>query len=622
MVAVLLLFSNASAQRIGRFDTVISFMDTTRKLACFVPEDYDPAKAYRLLIGLHGMGDNAVNYRNALINSLRWSTHFPNTIFICPSPETNTADFYSFAGSEEIIQTSIDFAMSTYHIDTSNVLLQGFSLGGRAALRYGLEHPEKFAGLLLNTPAIQGVKNAMNRQPQYQYKYENADLLPIYITHGGTDVLYTAPIDSAVKQMILQNGKVLFNYLPKLGHSIPAFSQMSDVLQFFETPAMRSTDIELVEILAPERACNSVLWPYLLIRNVGSTPTSEISIEYGGNGSFASKMTITEPLAPFEHRYVGLPSVAVSEGKNSISARVFSVNATTDTAMGNNTASDTVEVSLSSRPLPYIESFSGSFPPAGWTHARSGDYISGFDIDGETGSDQPGSMTAFNTIFIFDNLGHQDAILTPSLDLTSIDQPVLVFDRAFNFHRYTPPYFTDTVDFADTLEILISTNCGGSWQSLWKKGGSDLATFAEPIMNPLNLNQDFISPEPQDWRTERIELNDFASATSAVVKFNYISALGGHLYIDNVRFQSVSSVNAAAPLASYQIYPNPAQDMIQIEGTVDNAEILVLDVMGREVLKAVDNANSIDVSTLTPGSYMLKITERGSTRFEKLMIQR
>ena len=61
---------------------------------------------------------------------------------------------------------------------------------------------------------------------------------------------------------------------------------------------------------------------------------------------------------------------------------------------------------------------------------------------------------------------------------------------------------------------------------------------------------------------------------------------------------------------SLRIYPNPATEMVTIEGNMENATIEILDMMGRTVL--VHKANSscetqIDVSTLTSGLYIVKM---------------
>src|SRR4051812_47149331 len=157
MLVILSFGGKTFAQTTGSFDTSITFMSSSRQLSLYVPTTYNSATKYRLMVCLHGLGDNSANYRNALINSLSWNTAMPNTIFVCPEAETVNSDYYSTAGSEAIIQQSITVAMSRYQIDTANVILQGFSLGGRAALRYGLDNYSVFKGLLLNTPAVQGV---------------------------------------------------------------------------------------------------------------------------------------------------------------------------------------------------------------------------------------------------------------------------------------------------------------------------------------------------------------------------------------------------------------------------------------------------------------------------------
>ncbi|HWF44475.1 MAG TPA: hypothetical protein VG537_07530, partial [Candidatus Kapabacteria bacterium] len=58
-----LLFSITSPARAtirtGSFDTTIVFMDTTRLLACYVPTTYTDTNEYRLMICLHGLGDNS-----------------------------------------------------------------------------------------------------------------------------------------------------------------------------------------------------------------------------------------------------------------------------------------------------------------------------------------------------------------------------------------------------------------------------------------------------------------------------------------------------------------------------------------------------------------------------------
>jgi predicted peptidase len=114
-----------SAQTTGSFDTTITFMGAPRTMSLFVPTTYSPATSYRLIIGLHGLGDNSPNYRNALISGLAWGTNIPNTIFVCPEAFNVNQDYFYPAGDEAIIQASITLARARYNIDTTNIVLQG-----------------------------------------------------------------------------------------------------------------------------------------------------------------------------------------------------------------------------------------------------------------------------------------------------------------------------------------------------------------------------------------------------------------------------------------------------------------------------------------------------------------
>jgi hypothetical protein len=214
------------------------------------------------------------------------------------------------------------------------------------------------------------------------------------------------------------------------------------------------------------------------------------------------------------------------------------------------------------------------------------------------------------------------------MDLSSVATPYLAFDVAFNYHQYTPPYFTDTVNFADTLEVLISTDCGETFQSIYRKGGADLATANSPILNPLNVQQCFFTPkDSSEWRRERINLSAFSSATEAVVKFNYISALGGSINIDNIDFDDASVVSATEDkTAQFSMYPNPANRQLEVE--YDHREVAQLEIynlggtlMYQQTLNDLDQAQ-IDLAELSAGFYLIKLSGDKKESVQKLCIQR
>ena len=66
------------------------------------------------------------------------------------------------------------------------------------------------------------------------------------------------------------------------------------------------------------------------------------------------------------------------------------------------------------------------------------------------------------------------------------------------------------------------------------------------------------------------------------------------------------------------VYPNPATAYINVEGMVDN--LVLYDINGRVV--AETTARTLDVSTLSPGNYLLQISNAEEVRTVKVLIVR
>ncbi len=67
-------------------------------------------------------------------------------------------------------------------------------------------------------------------------------------------------------------------------------------------------------------------------------------------------------------------------------------------------------------------------------------------------------------------------------------------------------------------------------------------------------------------------------------------------------------------LAQFAVYPNPSSDFIQIEGYAPSKKLSynIYNLSGMPVKEGILNTQSIDISTLSNGTYILKFSESGS----------
>ena len=97
-------------------------------------------------------------------------------------------------------------------------------------------------------------------------------------------------------------------------------------------------------------------------------------------------------------------------------------------------------------------------------------------------------------------------------------------------------------------------------------------------------------------------------------------------YINNwLRFPEIFNMgcttrnNEVEKKVSIKVYPNPTSDIIQIEGEIENGQYLILDVHGRPMQVGLIKDGSIDISTLPPACYLVKIFASGRSFTEKIV---
>lgn len=177
--------------------------------------------------------------------------------------------------------------------------------------------------------------------------------------------------------------------------------------------------------------------------------------------------------------------------------------------------------------LPLTEGFTAAtFVPANWSLVNT-NASNSWVRDATIGF----SPTAGNSM-MFDNWttddGDDDEVRVRAVTLASLVSAQLTFDVAY------APY--DATNF-DGLEVLVSTNCGATFTSLYSKSNTVLATA--PATTAM------FTPTTAQWRTETVDLTPYVGQTNVVIAFRNLSGYGNRLFVDNINITGAAPATAA-----------------------------------------------------------------------------
>ncbi len=191
--------------------------------------------------------------------------------------------------------------------------------------------------------------------------------------------------------------------------------------------------------------------------------------------------------------------------------------------------------------LPITEGFTGAtFVPVNWSLVNTNASPTSWARSATVGF----APTAGNSMF-FNNFsyndGDDDQVKLPGASFSGLSSAQLQFDvayAAFNITRF------------DGLEVLVSTDCGVTFTSVYSKTGSTVAVGNLPTAPATTAS---FTPTAAQWRTETINLSAYVGNSKVIVAFKNLSGNGNRLFVDNINLTGV--VSTLAPVASFTSSP-------------------------------------------------------------------
>ncbi len=190
------------------------------------------------------------------------------------------------------------------------------------------------------------------------------------------------------------------------------------------------------------------------------------------------------------------------------------------------------------------------------------------------------------------NYGQSDALILPDFDLTGFPgTPTLRFRWA---------YARSDANYSDELIVLLSTNCGLTFNQVFYKTGATMST------GPTQTTP-YIPDSNTVWKQAKINLNPYITYNNVQIKIVNVTDGGNNLYIDSLHIGSLTSTGIKEENNSViDIFPNPATNTISLFSKFDltGARTSIIDLLG-EVVLISPTTSAIDVSDLANGVYFL-----------------
>jgi hypothetical protein len=342
------------------------------------------------------------------------------------------------------------------------------------------------------------------------------------------------------------------------------------------------------------------------LENNGQTVITSANVNYSVNGGATSQIPFAGSIAVNGTANVVIPSISSVSGTNSLEIWLTNINGSTATDEISNKTITFTTVSTTPSTTPLVQNFT----TAAFPYAHYG-VFSPSNTNWTRSTANTGSLK-------FDCFNYQPnstgTVTIAPVNFSSFTNPSFTFDVASAPYSATPEN--------DRLEVLVSTDCGATWTSVYNKAGGTLNTVTTAITSGF-------TPTAAQWRNETVNIAAYASETNVLIGFKGTSAYGNNIYVDNINIGNSTASISEATITGASVYPNPASGDLNVSFNAENNnyEVKLMDLAGRVLeTKSVTNASnqtsvSFNVSDLSAGNYFVVITTEGAQSTLKVAVK-
>lgn len=359
--------------------------------------------------------------------------------------------------------------------------------------------------------------------------------------------------------------------------------------------------------------------------NDAATPVTEVVAEYQIDGGTAVQQTFTGNLTQGQSTTIAFPAATLNPGTTTVSYTIVSVN-------GGQDWSSPAAVSIADETFSKLSSTGVAAPVAEGMENSVLEAGTGYSREITTGFFEAGSI-ALSDFCIVDGpaysygahggFGNSDRCIRARFyNLTSgtmsltMDKINLGANSELTFSHAYRQYAAEN----DRLKVLVSTDCGASWDEVYNEAGSSLATLAAATAA-------YNTPAAGDWESNTVDLSAYDNTDDVVVKFEMTSAYGNNLFLDdiNIKEAGVDGIDEVNQV-EFSVYPNPASEQFTVKlGQDIQSEIQILDVQGKvvsaQVVAAGQSTVIINAAGFEAGIYTVLVKTENGVSVQKIVVQ-